>query len=48
MPYQYIDNQGTFSLENAENISYLYFPIASNYFIRITRSNENEIEVLLR
>ena len=27
--YTFLDNQGTFRLEQPENVSYLYFPIAN-------------------
>lgn len=26
---QFVDNDGSFTMENPENISYLYFPLAS-------------------
>jgi len=31
--YQFEDTQGTFHLKKAENISYLYFPIAGEEYI---------------
>lgn len=33
-PYQFLDNKGTFQLEQSENISYLYFPIAAEQGIK--------------
>ncbi len=32
--YQFLDNQGTFRLEQPENTSYLYFPVAGEQGIK--------------
>lgn len=34
MNYKFIDDRGTFTLENAENVSYLYFPIAGEQGVK--------------
>lgn len=34
MPYKFIDNKGTFRLEQPENVSYLYFPVAGEQGIK--------------
>lgn len=33
-PYKFIDNKGTFRLEQPENVSYLYFPVAGEQGIK--------------
>jgi len=33
-PYEYLDDRGTFRLEDPENVSYLYFPIAGGQGIK--------------
>lgn len=33
-PYEFLDNRGTFRLENPEEVSYLYFPIAGEQGIK--------------
>ena len=33
--YQFEDTQGTFHLKKAENISYLYFPIAGEAGLKV-------------
>lgn len=34
MNYKFLDNKGTFQLEQPENVSYLYFPIAGEQGIK--------------